>query len=153
DDSYFTFTHLATFNDKICFAGQPLGVINPNIITFDGNDLNTVTIPGTLLGGNSSYFSEIQNKLFLRIGLTPSGSELWSYDGDSFSLIPNATSYILGGFELEFNSQLILRYFDPNITGSEIYHLQKYDGSNLSPIPSPNNTFFYDIIEAKGNVL
>ncbi len=152
DESYMTFIHLATFNDKIYFAGRSSIDLNHKIIAFDGSEMVTTTIPGTLLGENNYYFSEFQNKVFFRFELASSENELWSYDGDSYSLIPDDSSYKLAKFELEFNNQLIMSYFEPNTTPLN-FHLQKYDGSNLSPINSPENMFFYDIIEAKENNL
>ena len=154
EEPYTTFTHLATFNNKIYFAALPsTGGYNQKMVTFDGNEVNTIILPETLSGGNNSYFSSQFNKLFLRFGLSPLEYELWTYDGSSFNITPNTTNYRLFEFEIEFNNQLIMSYFDPNATSSDVFHLQKYDGSNLSLITSPNNSSFVDIIGVKENKL
>lgn len=147
-DVYNSIVYLANKNNKIYFAAQINGEA-PVILSYNGNTIETFTMPGHLFGGEiNRYFSDNQNLLYFRL-VSDSGSyDLWSFDGQTFVEIVTPPNLFFSEILHEIGNELIVSYSEQT-TGGNIYYLYKYDGTNLSPIISPPNTTIFGDIGVK----
>jgi hypothetical protein len=142
-ESYFAVVYLGTINDKIYFATQVLPN-SPRMISYDGNTLETYEIPEILFGGGNFYFAKSQNLIYFRLASGPNISSLWSFDGDQFTYFDGPPDMTLATLEHELNNEFIVSYYDFSSPSNEDYlTLFKCDGTTLTEIESPQNTYFY----------
>src|SRR5690606_1437126 len=78
--AYDAFVYLASFNGKIFFGAQIFGEA-PVMLSYDGNTVETIFIPGVLLGGGNFHYSSDSNLLLLELHQTQIISDLWSFEG------------------------------------------------------------------------
>lgn len=80
------------------------------------------------------------NKLYLSFRNDDGITQMYEFDGDTYSLIPNPTgaTTTISGFReghILFNDKLFVRYRNDD----GVYSLYKFDGNELSEIPNPPN--------------
>src|SRR5690606_22146053 len=140
--AYDAFVYLASFNGKIFFGAQIFGEA-PVMLSYDGNTVETIFIPGVLLGGGNFHYSSDSNLLFLELHQTQIISDLWSFDGQDFTLIESPQDKVLIKIHHEFEGMLLLEYYDTTTIDTVV--LYKYNGTTLTEIENPQNTSFYNV--------